>query len=173
MRRQRYCTVLFPRFGALLRWAPAAGPRDLRRTGRYCQEAAQVARAAKSGASAKSASAGISAEAVPRPRAASSAQAADRLFPPCGENALPPLRFLSPQNLRFCGAPQYQSFRMTAPVKNRGFLGGEILRTVRRPKTPGPPPEPSAAGPVGRGHPPAGGRFGAQPPLKRRLLARR
>ena len=37
--------------------------------------------------------------------AASSAQAADRLFPPCGENALPPLRFLSPQNLRFCGGP--------------------------------------------------------------------
>ena len=51
------------------------------------------------GGSAKSASAGISAETVPRPRAA---------------------RML-------------QAFRMTVPVKNRGFLGGEILRTVRRP----------------------------------------
>ena len=49
--------------------------RDLRRTGRQHQKAAQVSRAAKSGASAGSASAGISAEAVPRPRAARERQA--------------------------------------------------------------------------------------------------
>ena len=48
-------------------------------------------------------------------------------------------------------ADNCQSARMTAPVKFRGFLGGEILRTVHRPETPGAPPEPSTAGPVGRG----------------------
>ena len=66
---------------------------------RYCQEAAQVSRAGQTDENTNSASAGNSAEAVPRPRAA---------------------RML-------------QTFRVTAPVNFRGFLGGEILRTVRRP----------------------------------------
>ena len=101
LRRQRYCTVLFPRFGALLRWAPAAGARDLRRSGRQHRKAAQVSRAAKSGASAGSASAKNSAETVPRP----------------------------------CAARERQVLRVTAPVNFRGFLGGDILRTVRRPLT--------------------------------------
>ena len=32
-----------------------------------------------------------------------------------------------------CAADDCQSFRMAAPVKSRGFSGGEILRTVHRP----------------------------------------
>ena len=103
----RRCLGGYP--GGFASWAAPAwaviGARDLRRSGRHAGEAAQVARAAEGNENTKSASAGISAETVPRPRAA---------------------RML-------------QAFRMTVPVKNRGFLGGEILRTVRRPKTPGAP----------------------------------
>ena len=87
------------------------------RTGRYCRKAARASGAAGANASAKSAAAGSSAEAVPQP----------------------------------CAAGKHPFSRMTAPVNFRGFLGGEILRTVHRPETPGVPPEPSTAGPVGRG----------------------
>ena len=70
-----------------------------RRTGRLLQEAAQAAKAAEGAGDTRSASAGISAETVPRP----------------------------------CAARERQVRWMTSPVNFWGFLGGEILRTVRRP----------------------------------------
>ena len=105
----RRCLGGYP--GGFASWAAPAwagvGSRSSgsRRSGRHAGEAAQVARAAKSGASDGSASAGNSAEAVPRPRA----------------------------------ARERQVLWVTAPANFWGFLGGESLRTVRRPKTPGAP----------------------------------
>ena len=122
------------RAGAVL-----AGARDLRGSGRHCQEAAQVSEAVKSGASAGSASAGISAEAIrqlapPRQR---------KLQIACFRLAAK-MRSLrcasSPHKISdFAGAPNAQLSGWRSPAISRGFLGGEILRTVRRPKTPGAP----------------------------------
>ena len=57
-----YGAVLFPRFNALVRWASEPGIQH--RTGRHCQEAAQVSEAAEIAASAGSAAAVVSAEAI-------------------------------------------------------------------------------------------------------------
>ena len=62
LRPPGYGAVLFPRFAALVRWVSEPGIQH--RTGRHCQEAAQVSEAVKSGASAGAAAAGISAEAI-------------------------------------------------------------------------------------------------------------
>ena len=64
-----------------LRWAPAGAPSIPYRTGRYCQEAAQVSEAAEGNENTGSASAGNSAEAVPQPRAADNCRSARMTVP--------------------------------------------------------------------------------------------
>ena len=152
-----------------------------RRIGRQHRKTAQVSEAAEGAGDTKSASAGISAETVPRPRAASSAQAPYPSLPPLakarsfrcassphrtrcaglrrgprpfpavlGDTARKRRRYRRPQRgaenagsasagisaeavPRPRAAVDYPAFRVTSPVNFRGFLGGEILRTVRRP----------------------------------------